>query len=96
MERYVCLICGYVYDPEEGDPDFGIEPGTPFLSCQKTGFVLFVEQVKINLKKSDFYLLPSTNSAPTISPTISSGLVSLVRRSPTFSPRRKTTRRCAT
>ena len=30
MERYVCSICGYVYDPEEGDPDFEIEPGTPF------------------------------------------------------------------
>ncbi|HXL02983.1 MAG TPA: rubredoxin [Candidatus Atribacteria bacterium] len=30
MGRYVCLICGYVYDPRQGDPDFGIEPGTPF------------------------------------------------------------------
>ncbi len=26
--RYVCLICGYVYDESEGDPDNGIEPGT--------------------------------------------------------------------
>ena len=23
MEKYVCKICGYVYDPEEGDPDGG-------------------------------------------------------------------------
>ncbi len=30
MDRYVCTVCGYVYDPEEGDPDSGIEPGTPF------------------------------------------------------------------
>ena len=30
MERYVCLVCGYIYDPREGDPDFGVEPGTPF------------------------------------------------------------------
>jgi len=30
MEKYVCLICGYVYVPEAGDPDNGIEPGTPF------------------------------------------------------------------
>jgi len=30
MQEYVCDICGYVYDPEEGDPDSGIEPGTPF------------------------------------------------------------------
>ena len=30
MEKYVCNLCGYVYDPEEGDPDSGIQPGTPF------------------------------------------------------------------
>jgi rubredoxin len=30
MDRYVCTICGYVYDPEQGDPDNGIEPGTKF------------------------------------------------------------------
>ncbi|WP_163707413.1 flavin reductase [Mangrovibacterium lignilyticum] len=29
-EPHVCLICGYVYDPEKGDPSMGIEPGTPF------------------------------------------------------------------
>jgi rubredoxin len=30
MEKYVCPICGYVYDPEEGDPKGGIAPGTAF------------------------------------------------------------------
>lgn len=30
MDRYVCSVCGYVYDPAEGDPDNGIEPGTKF------------------------------------------------------------------
>lgn len=30
MERWRCTSCGYVYDPEEGDPDNGIEPGIPF------------------------------------------------------------------
>jgi len=29
-EPHVCLICGYVYDPEVGDPTRGIPPGTPF------------------------------------------------------------------
>lgn len=29
-KSYVCVICGYVYDPEEGDPSVGIPPGTPF------------------------------------------------------------------
>jgi rubredoxin len=30
MTKYVCRICSYVYDPERGDPDAGIEPGTRF------------------------------------------------------------------
>jgi rubredoxin len=30
MEKWECLVCGYVYDPAEGDPDNGVEPGTPF------------------------------------------------------------------
>jgi len=30
VDQYVCLVCGYVYDPAEGDPDNGIEPGTKF------------------------------------------------------------------
>jgi len=30
MKKYVCSICGYVYDPEAGDADSGIAPGTAF------------------------------------------------------------------
>ncbi|MFP3879414.1 MAG: rubredoxin [Dehalococcoidia bacterium] len=30
MAKYECTVCGYIYDPELGDPDGGIEPGTPF------------------------------------------------------------------
>lgn len=30
MEKYVCMLCGYVYDPSVGDPDNGISPGTSF------------------------------------------------------------------
>lgn len=30
MTKYVCTICGYVYDPEKGEPDQGIAPGTKF------------------------------------------------------------------
>ncbi|HPR41199.1 MAG TPA: rubredoxin [Candidatus Methanofastidiosa archaeon] len=30
MEKYRCTVCDYFYDPEEGDPDGGIEPGTTF------------------------------------------------------------------
>lgn len=28
MKRYVCQLCGYVYDEAQGDPDNGIAPGT--------------------------------------------------------------------
>jgi flavin reductase (DIM6/NTAB) family NADH-FMN oxidoreductase RutF/rubredoxin len=30
MAKYQCSVCGYIYDPELGDPDGGIKPGTPF------------------------------------------------------------------
>jgi len=30
MKKYECIVCGYVYDPVEGDPDAGISPDTPF------------------------------------------------------------------
>ena len=30
MERWKCVVCGYIYDPELGDPDSGVAPGTAF------------------------------------------------------------------
>lgn len=30
MEKYVCDLCGYVYDPAQGDADSGIPAGTSF------------------------------------------------------------------
>ena len=30
MKKYVCQVCGYVYDPAAGDPDGVVEPGTTF------------------------------------------------------------------
>ena len=30
MDKYVCSVCGYVYDPEVGDPENGVEAGTAF------------------------------------------------------------------
>ena len=30
MRKYICEICGYIYDPAEGDSHSGIEPGTSF------------------------------------------------------------------
>lgn len=28
--KYVCDICGYIYDPAQGDPEVGVAPGTNF------------------------------------------------------------------
>lgn len=30
MEKWVCSVCGYVYNPEEGDSENGVAPGTAF------------------------------------------------------------------
>ncbi|MCC8194028.1 MAG: rubredoxin [Deltaproteobacteria bacterium] len=30
MEKHVCSLCGYVYDPAAGDPDNGVPAGTPW------------------------------------------------------------------
>lgn len=30
MDKYICEVCDWVYDPAVGDPDSGIAPGTSF------------------------------------------------------------------
>lgn len=30
MDKYVCSVCGFTYDPEKGLPELGIPAGTPF------------------------------------------------------------------
>ncbi len=30
MIKYRCIVCGYIYDPEKGDPSSGIKSGTSF------------------------------------------------------------------
>lgn len=30
LEKFRCIICGYIYDPKKGDPESGIEPETSF------------------------------------------------------------------
>lgn len=36
MDKYQCTICGYIYDPEKGDPNNGVQPGTDFNSIPDT------------------------------------------------------------
>ena len=30
MAKWQCQVCGYIYDPEDGALDHGVNPGTPF------------------------------------------------------------------
>ncbi len=30
MNKWICTVCGYVYDPAQGDPANGVQPGTKF------------------------------------------------------------------
>jgi rubredoxin len=36
--KWMCESCGFIYDPEEGDPDGGIPPGTNFEDIPDTWF----------------------------------------------------------
>ncbi len=35
MAKYKCTVCGYIYEPELGDPDNGVKPGTAFEQLPK-------------------------------------------------------------
>ena len=30
LDKWECTVCGYIYDPEIGDPEHGIKSGTSF------------------------------------------------------------------
>lgn len=36
MSKWKCRMCDYIYDPEKGDPDNGVEPGTSFESLPES------------------------------------------------------------
>jgi rubredoxin len=55
MKKWVCTRCDYLYDPEQGDTDHEVEPGTPFdeipdewvcpeCGAKKNKFKVFVER----------------------------------------------------
>jgi rubredoxin len=52
MNKYKCSICGYIYNPEKGDPASGVLPGTRFEDIPDT-WVCSV----CGAKKSDFVLI---------------------------------------
>jgi len=53
MEKYVCEVCGYVYDPEVGDPDNGIPAGTPFEKLPEEWVCPLCSVGKENFKKEE-------------------------------------------
>jgi rubredoxin len=38
LQRWICESCGFIYDPDEGDPDGGIPAGTAFEDIPDTWF----------------------------------------------------------
>ena len=62
MAKWKCKLCGFIYDEDEGLPDRGIEPGTPFselsdaFKCPKCGVSkkMFKEVNVVNFKSYFF------------------------------------------
>lgn len=52
MDKYKC-VCGYVYDPSNGDSGNGIEPGTSFANLPKEWVCPLCGASKENFKKTD-------------------------------------------
>lgn len=36
MDKFICKVCANIYDPEKGDPEDNIAPGTPFENLSDT------------------------------------------------------------
>lgn len=51
MDKYICLVCGYVYDPEKGDPSQEIAPGTSFEDLPDTWVCPLCKVTTDNFKK---------------------------------------------
>lgn len=51
MDKYVCTICEYVYDPKKGDPTQNIPPGTPFEKLPEDWVCPMCEVDKSNFEK---------------------------------------------
>jgi rubredoxin len=54
LQKWVCNICGYVYDEEKGDADHGIAPGTRWEDVPDDW-----ECPECGAKKSEFEMVPA-------------------------------------
>ena len=53
VTKYKCKICGYIYDPEKGDPGRGVNPGTPFEALPDTWVCPFCGASKDKFRRID-------------------------------------------
>jgi len=64
MKKYLCVVCGYIYNPQKGDPDSGIAPGTafedipndwtcPVCGVTKDDFVVYEEKIELKQKTQE-------------------------------------------
>lgn len=53
MQRYKYTVCGYTYDPENGDPDSGVESGPSFEDLPTIRSALYVGLIKTLLRRSE-------------------------------------------
>ena len=52
MKKYICTVCEYIYDPAQGDPESGIEPGTAFEDIPDDWTCHFAESEKRTLNRT--------------------------------------------
>nr|WP_218079253.1 rubredoxin [Anthocerotibacter panamensis] len=57
--KYQCTVCGYIYDPTEGDPDSGVAPGTAFKDLPEGWYCPVC-----GARKSDFVALEPLTPSP--------------------------------
>ena len=62
MDKWECTVCGYVYDPAEGDPDGGVDAGTAFEDIPDSWFCPNCGVGKEFFKKQDY---PGSRSSAT-------------------------------
>lgn len=56
MKKYVCLVCGYVYDPDRGDPENAVPPGTDFSGTPEAWTCPVCQAPKNQFEISDGYI----------------------------------------
>ena len=91
MEKYICTICGYIYDEAKGIPEAGIAPGTawedlpgdwlcPLCGATKSEFEKQGEPAAAMGKKLPLTIEPSTEDTKELSPLELSALCSNLAR----------------